>query len=81
MMKPTLSHVAVLAAGLAVAACSSSPDRINPTTEGVSYKYSGDKIEAAMKGANAHCSTYGRLAKLRTIAPQGDQSVAIFDCV
>lgn len=72
------------AAGLlaTLAACSSAPQKINPTPDGVSYTYEdGDDLPKVTDKATNFCAEHGKTAKLKSVGASGDQKVAIFDCV
>lgn len=71
---------AALAAALSLGACSSSPEKVTPNPESVTYEYEGDELKDVTKKAQDHCGEYGKAAQVRSVTESDDKSVAIFDC-
>lgn len=71
---------AALLAALMLGACSSSPEKVTPNPDSVTYEYEGDELEDVTKKAQGHCGEYGKSAQVRSVTESGDKNVAIFDC-
>jgi hypothetical protein len=70
----------VAALGL-LAGCGSSPQKLNPTPDGVSYSYDdGDDLPKVTNQAMAYCQSIGKTAKLQNVSQSDGKSIAIFDC-
>lgn len=63
-----------------LAACSHAPTQINPTPEGVSYQYHGNRLVDVTRLAQDYCNKLGKVARLSNVAPTSDDNVAIYDC-
>ncbi|WP_028081845.1 hypothetical protein [Solimonas soli] len=74
--------VALTAAALGLlAACSSAPQKLNPTPEGISYSFDdGDDLPKVTNRAMAYCQSIGKTAKLQNVSQTDGKSIAIFDC-
>lgn len=81
MHKTITTAAAVVALGL-LAACSADPKKLNPTPAGVSYSYEDtDDLNKVTDKATHFCAERGSTAKLRNISKNGDEKIAMFDCV
>ena len=80
MKAPHLSLACAAAFGL-LAACSSTPQKLNPTPDGVSYTYDdSDDLAKVTNQAMAYCQSIGKTAKLQNVSETDGKSIAIFDC-
>ena len=81
-----MRRIAVLAAVLALAACSGEPKPVSETSGsattsgGVTYKYEGDQLKDASEKAAAYCSRFSKQAQLRNTSRQSGENLATFDC-
>ena len=81
-----MRNIAMIAAVLALAACSGEPKAVSETSGtattggGVTYKYDGDQIKDASEKAAVYCSKSGKQAQLRNTSRQSGENLATFDC-
>ena len=72
--------ILAILASCSLAACTSDPTQINPTPEGVSYQYHGNRLVEVTRLAQDYCNKLGKVARLSNVAPTSDDNVAIYDC-